>query len=62
MSEKIDERSFYDDINPPEQFGFIINPKGCVIMNFDSLMHIVDYETKQQILEYVRGRDKNDGN
>lgn len=59
MSEN--ERTFYDDLLPPETFGFIINPNGCVIMNFESLMHIVDNETKQQLLEYVRERDKNDG-
>ncbi len=60
MSEKIDEGMFYDDINPPETFGFIINPKGCVIMNLESLYYIADDETKQKLRELIGMEEEND--
>lgn len=61
MSENIDEAMFYDDINPPETFGFIVNPKGCVIMNLESLYFIADEETKRKIREYITVEEENDG-
>ena len=55
-----DESAFYDDLNAPETFGFIINPKGCVIMNLESLMFIANDETKEKLKEYIVLEEEND--
>ena len=56
-----DESAFYDDLNPPETFGFIINPNGCVIMNLESLMFIANDETREKLKEYITVEEENDG-
>lgn len=55
-----DESAFYDDLNAPETFGFIINPNGCVIMNIDSLMYIANEETREKLKEYIVLEEEND--
>ena len=55
-----DESAFYDDLNAPETFGFIINPKGCVIMNLESLMFIANDETREKLKEYIVLEEEND--
>ncbi len=55
-----DESAFYDDLNAPETFGFIINPKGCVIMNLESLMFIANEETREKLKEYIVLEEEND--
>lgn len=56
-----DESAFYDDLNAPETFGFIINPKGCVIMNLESLLFIANDETREKLKEYITVEEENDG-
>lgn len=56
-----DESAFYDDLNAPETFGFIINLNGCVIMNLESLMFIANEETKAKLREYITVEEENDG-
>ena len=56
-----DESAFYDDLNAPETFGFIINPNGCVIMNLESLMFIANDETREKLKEYITVEEENDG-
>ena len=55
------ESVFFDDLIPPETFGFIINPNGCVIMNIESLMFIANDETKAKLREYITLEEENDG-
>lgn len=55
-----DESAFYDDLNAPETFGFIINPNGCVIMNLESLLFIANDETREKLKEYIVLEEEND--
>ena len=55
-----DESAFYDNLNAPETFGFIINPNGCVIMNLESLMFIANDETREKLKEYIVLEEEND--